>query len=193
MKTLYIIRHAKSDWNNPGLRDFERPLNKRGLRDAPFMGKKLVDLNVAPELIVCSPANRTTETVKLIGNEIGYPIDNVLFNKHDVSGMIDFYYSCRGFLIYDLAVVANDWCCDRNGKIIKKNLMSLLAAYDKQRKIQENEKQYWRHALISASLRFFLSRLLDLHYPKIGEMTHIKDPNVFENILMDRMNNSHVM
>ena len=74
-----------------------------------------------------------------------------------------------------------------------KNLMSLLAAYDKQRKIQENEKQYWRHALISASLRFFLSRLLDLHYPKIGEMTHIKDPNVFENILMDRMNNSHVM
>ena len=105
--------------------------------------------------------------------------------------MIDFYYSCKGFLIYDLAVVVNDWCSDENGRIIKDSLVSLLSAYNNQREIQDNEKKYWRHALISASLRFYLSRLIDLHYPKIGEMTHIKDPNIFENILIDRIKKSH--
>ena len=117
--------------------------------------------------------------------------DNVLFNKNNISGMIDFYYSCKGFLIYDLAVVVNDWCSDGNGRIINDSLVSLLSAYNNQRVIQDNEKKYWRHALISASLRFYLSRLIDLHYPKIGEMTHIKDPNIFENILIDRIKKSH--
>ncbi len=179
--------------------DFDRDLiNSRDLAWCKSSSKKLNAIVsatqstlIAEALIIQSQMEKESLPIGMIHADLFK--DNVLFNKHDVSGMIDFYYSCRGFLIYDLAVVANDWCCDRNGKIIKKNLMSLLAAYDKQRKIQENEKQYWRHALISASLRFFLSRLLDLHYPKIGEMTHIKDPNVFENILMDRMNNSHVM
>lgn len=68
MKTLYLIRHAKSDWNNPALSDFDRPLNKRGLRDAPFMAKKLIELNFNPGLIVCSPAKRTITTSELISN-----------------------------------------------------------------------------------------------------------------------------
>ena len=113
------------------------------------------------------------------------------YNKNNISGMIDFYYSCKGFLIYDLAVVVNDWCSDGNGRIINDSLVSLLSAYNNQRVIQDNEKKYWRHALISASLRFYLSRLIDLHYPKIGEMTHIKDPNIFENILIDRIKKPH--
>ena len=82
--------------------------------------------------------------------------------------------------IFLQAVVVNDWCSDGNGRIINDSLVSLLSAYNNQRVIQDNEKKYWRHALISASLRFYLSRLIDLHYPKIGEMTHIKDPNNYE-------------
>lgn len=81
MKTLYLIRHAKSDWNNPTLTDFERPLNKRGFRDAPFMGKKLIELNFNPSLILCSPSNRTTITAELICNEIDYRLEDVKFDQ----------------------------------------------------------------------------------------------------------------
>ena len=119
--------------------------------------------------------------------------DNVLFNNDNVSGMIDFYYSCSGFLIYDLAVVMNDWCSDKEGVIIEAKANNLISSYNINREIQDVEKLFWNHALISASLRFFLSRLLDLHYPKIGEITHIKDPKVFENILTDRMKKSYVV
>ncbi len=117
--------------------------------------------------------------------------DNVLFNNNLISGMIDFYYSCKGYLIYDLAVVVNDWCSDENGRIMLDKYNNLISSYSKIRNIDNNEKTYWQHALVAAALRFYLSRLLDLHYPKIGEMTHIKDPLVFENILIDRLNNNY--
>ena len=113
--------------------------------------------------------------------------DNVLFNNGSISGMIDFYYSCKGYLIYDLAVVVNDWCSDGNGSIIFDKYEMLIKAYNKKRVITNKENDLWKHSLISAALRFYLSRLLDLHFPKIGEMTHIKDPHIFENILLDRL------
>jgi len=115
--------------------------------------------------------------------------DNVLFDKKEISGMIDFYYSCYDFLLYDLAVTINDWCCDVNGEIIQKKANVCIKSYNLKRKITEDEKLFWGHALVSAALRFYLSRLLDLHFPKIGEMTHIKDPKVFENILKNRIKN----
>src|SRR5256885_5402927 len=65
MKTLLLLRHAKSDWDDRGLRDFERPLAKRGLRDAPRMGKALKKQGNLPDLILCSPATRAKETMEL--------------------------------------------------------------------------------------------------------------------------------
>ena len=117
--------------------------------------------------------------------------DNVLFLKGKISGLIDFYYCCNGFYIYDLAVVANDWCNKNNNSLDKLNLHELLVGYNKKRKITKLEKDLWRNALVSASLRFYLSRMLDLHFPKIGEITHIKDPSVFEKILSDRLNKNY--
>ena len=114
--------------------------------------------------------------------------DNVLFDKNDISGMIDFYYSCDGILLYDIAVVANDWCTTSDGSIDKKKLDKLLIGYEKNRKIEDLEREYFPFALASAGLRFYLSRLHDLHFPKIGEMTHIKDPSFFENILWKNLN-----
>ena len=70
MKILYLIRHVKSDWNDPALTDFERPLNKRGFKDAPFMIKKLDELNFNPDFIVCSPAQRTKTTAQLMVNSV---------------------------------------------------------------------------------------------------------------------------
>ena len=71
-KTLYLVRHAKSSWESDELSDHERPLNKRGLHDAPMMGKRLVSESVLPELIICSSANRAETTAQLIAKEIGY-------------------------------------------------------------------------------------------------------------------------
>ncbi len=117
--------------------------------------------------------------------------DNILFSKNIISGIIDFYYSCRNPYIYDLAIVVNDWCNQENNSLDQEKLKSLLIEYNKFRKITDEEKLQWKHALVSAALRFYLSRLIDLHYPKIGEITHIKDPSVFENILIDRIEKEH--
>ena len=63
-KTLYIARHAKSSWDNMSLSDFERPLNARGKRDAPFMANLLKEKGISPELILSSPAKRAKKTAK---------------------------------------------------------------------------------------------------------------------------------
>jgi phosphohistidine phosphatase len=62
MRTIYLIRHAKSSWGNPGLRDFDRPLNDRGLHDAPKMAQFLAEKGVKPDLLVSSPAKRALTT-----------------------------------------------------------------------------------------------------------------------------------
>ncbi|HCA57930.1 MAG TPA: hypothetical protein DEP46_08125 [Blastocatellia bacterium] len=66
MKTLLLMRHAKSSWTDPSLSDFERPLNERGRRAAPFMGGVLKREGLIPDHIICSPANRTKETAELV-------------------------------------------------------------------------------------------------------------------------------
>lgn len=70
-KTLYIARHAKSSWDDASLSDFERPLNKRGKRDAPFMAEKLKELGVKPDLIVSSPATRAKTTAQYYHEQLG--------------------------------------------------------------------------------------------------------------------------
>ena len=58
MKTIILVRHAKSSWKDPSLDDFDRPLNKRGKRNAPFMGNKLKERKIMPDLVLSSPAKR---------------------------------------------------------------------------------------------------------------------------------------
>jgi phosphohistidine phosphatase len=66
MKTLYLLRHAKSSWGNASLRDFDRPLNDRGREAAERIGKRLASENLSTPLIVCSPALRTRETAEIV-------------------------------------------------------------------------------------------------------------------------------
>jgi phosphohistidine phosphatase len=77
MKRLYLVRHAKSSWKNPDLQDFDRPLNKRGKRDAPLMGQRLKKAGARPDLIFCSPAKRAAKTAKALAREIGYPAEKI--------------------------------------------------------------------------------------------------------------------
>lgn len=71
MKTLYVLRHAKSSWDHPGTSDFDRPLNKRGLKAAPDMGSVLAQFPVPPELILTSSALRARETSQRVQEALG--------------------------------------------------------------------------------------------------------------------------
>ena len=75
MKTLTIVRHAKSSWDHPGLSDRERPLNKRGERDAPLMGQRVREHGIRPSLILSSPATRAWATARIIAAAITYPLE----------------------------------------------------------------------------------------------------------------------
>ncbi len=72
MKTLLILRHAKSSWKKPGLTDHDRPLNKRGKHDAPRMGKLIREKGLIPNLIVSSSAKRARQTADRIAQACGY-------------------------------------------------------------------------------------------------------------------------
>ena len=77
-KVLLLVRHAKSSWKDPDLCDVDRPLNKRGRRDAPEMGRRLAARGLSPAVIVSSPAVRARATAESIAEQIGYVADIVV-------------------------------------------------------------------------------------------------------------------
>ena len=81
MKTLYLIRHAKSSWDDTYLKDQDRPLNERGKKDAPRMGKRLKEKKVFPDLMLSSPAVRALDTCKAIAKSLGYPEEKIKTDK----------------------------------------------------------------------------------------------------------------
>ncbi|MEX0662665.1 MAG: histidine phosphatase family protein [Balneolaceae bacterium] len=84
-KTILLMRHAKSSWGDRDLKDFERPLNNRGKKDAPKMGQLLKRLNLIPDAIVSSPAARAKATVLSVVDELGV-------NEEIISWNDDLYY-----------------------------------------------------------------------------------------------------
>lgn len=113
--------------------------------------------------------------------------DNVLGRSNKVTGIIDYYYSFHGPFIYELAVIINDWCTNKDGSINNGKYNSLLDSYNSIRRLTSNERKYLNSAMIAAGLRFYLSRLVDMIFPKVGEITHIKDPTTFERIIKSRI------
>ncbi len=81
MKTLVIVRHAKSSWSDPGLPDHDRPLNKRGLRDAPLMGSVLAELGPPVDRVLSSSAARALATAELVVEEMGLPLDEIIIEE----------------------------------------------------------------------------------------------------------------
>jgi phosphohistidine phosphatase len=82
MKHLYLIRHAKSSWADSRLSDFDRPLNKRGKRDAPIMGQRLAARSVSFDLLLSSSAKRARRTAECIAVETGYNRDDIVYDKN---------------------------------------------------------------------------------------------------------------
>jgi len=81
MKKLFIIRHAKSSWKEENLDDFDRPLKKRGKKNASYMGEMLKEKHILPDIILSSPAIRAKTTADIIAKKVNYSKD-ILFNKN---------------------------------------------------------------------------------------------------------------
>lgn len=81
MKTVLLMRHAKSSWKHEDLQDVDRPLNKRGKKDAPYMGEALAKKKKVPELIFSSSAKRARQTAKAVAKASGYDGDIQYFDS----------------------------------------------------------------------------------------------------------------
>ena len=113
--------------------------------------------------------------------------DNTLFYDGRLSGVVDFYSACNGAWAYDLAIVANDWCDQSDGKLDPLRLSALLQGYRQTRPLSAEESATWPALLRAAALRFWLSRLYDAHFPRPGELTYTKDPEHFRRILQQHV------
>jgi homoserine kinase type II len=105
--------------------------------------------------------------------------DNVLFVDERLSGVIDFYYACTDALLYDLAVTVNDWCFDVRGGLNTEHARWLVTRYAALRQPAATEKKAWPLVLRAAAFRFWLSRLYDWHFPRGGDLVHVKDPGEY--------------
>jgi len=82
MKYLCLIRHAKSSWDNLELDDFDRPLNSRGEKDAPLMGRRLKKKGFVPDIILTSPAKRALETCLVISAILEFDVKKIIQQKN---------------------------------------------------------------------------------------------------------------
>lgn len=104
MKTLYLLRHAKSSWDDPELKDFERPLSKRGRTDVPAMGERFQQRGDALQCIISSPAVRAKTTAKLFADAIAYPQDEIASNP-------ELYFAGSGMFL-KAASLLDDSCSE---------------------------------------------------------------------------------
>lgn len=112
--------------------------------------------------------------------------DNVLFNDDELGGILDFDYACSGSFVFDIAVLLNDWCIDSRGGLVASLVQATLGAYQQQRRLQTIEVEALPLMLSISALRFWLSRLYDKAFPLSGELTYIKSPDSFRDLLLQR-------
>jgi len=109
--------------------------------------------------------------------------DNALFIGNELGGILDFDYACSGSFVFDIAVLLNDWCIDNRGGLVTSRVNATLEAYQQQRCLETVEIEVLPLMLRITALRFWLSRLYDKAFPLSGELTFVKSPDSFRELL----------
>ncbi|WP_193074634.1 homoserine kinase [Pseudomonas sp. FME51] len=109
--------------------------------------------------------------------------DNVLFDGHHLTGIIDFYNAFSGWALYDVAICVNDWCLAETGGLDVRRAESLLAGYGSLRRFTPLEAEHWPDLLRLAALRFWLSREVAANQHAEQSSVLIKDPMHFQRLL----------
>jgi len=114
--------------------------------------------------------------------------NNVMFDGERLTGFFDFYFAGCDTWLFDVAVTINDWCVDLDtGVLDEARVRAFLDAYHAVRPFTADEQEAWQPMLRAGALRFWLSRLYDLHQPREAEMLTPHDPGHFERILRERI------
>ena len=119
--------------------------------------------------------------------------DNVLFNEHGLTGALDFHHASLGFWIYDLAVIANDWCNDTSGRLDPDRVSVLLRAYHQIRPLCEEEIWFFSTFALYAGVAFWVSRMLAVEASRHQPGIRTKDPEEFRRIVAHHHARSYYM
>lgn len=120
-------------------------------------------------------------------------MDNVFFNNNKISGIIDFYFACIDYYIYDLSICINAWCFSKNGIFDNEKFKAILIGYETHRKINKEEKDNLNIILRLAAVRILVTRLHDLLFHKPDTYVTPKDPIEFYEILSFHKNNINII
>jgi phosphohistidine phosphatase len=161
MKTLYLLRHAKSSWDHPELRDFERPLAPRGIKNIKSMGERFRQQQRLVQCIISSPAVRAKTTATLFAREIGYPEDDITANPElyfagapmflKAATLVDEIYQSAMLVGHNPAITefVNDMCDAGIDNIPTSGLVELRLPVDQ-----------W------SDVKYGMADLIDFDYPK---------------------------
>ena len=170
-------------------------LNKQQQRLKPLLAAKDASYMTEQWQSISQELEQATNLPKgLIHGDLFH--DNVLFAGNQITGVIDFYNACHDWLLYDLAVTANDWCINKDLSLDPLRCQAMTSAYASLRPFTEEEKQLWPLMLRLGAFRFWISRIITFLHPeeevdKAHEQSltgNFKDPDEFRDILFDRTN-----
>ncbi|MEM7218316.1 MAG: homoserine kinase [Pseudomonadota bacterium] len=113
--------------------------------------------------------------------------DNVLFNSHGLSGVLDFHHAGEHYLLYDVAVAMNEWCAEGGGRLDAEHAYALLRGYCSERALRDEELWFLPIFLVYAALAFWLSRLAVRYPPQETPPPRQKNPDEFRDILRERV------
>lgn len=147
----------------------------------PYADQCLLDDTVAKTLSMLS----RQDVGELPGGMIHGDLfrDNVLFNEHGLTGVLDFHHASYGLWIYDLAVVANDWCTDASGLLDPERTIAMLRAYHQIRPLTDAELWFFSGFALYAALAFWLSRLAVALNANTAGLVRFKNPDEFKRVV----------
>lgn len=154
-KTLLLVRHAKSDWGDASLSDFDRPLNGRGKSDAPVMAHRLLDKNIFIDAFISSPAMRARKTANIFAKEYKRDKDEIIFRDELYGAPENVFYDVivtadnkfKSIAIFShnpgLTDFANLLTSTRIDNIPTCGIFAIKADCDKWKNFKEAEKEFW--------------------------------------------------